>query len=309
MRNLIGICLLAVAGLSSFISEPEKKTTRTPAIEIADASTLVIAPPQEPSPFSPDYESYETRVAPWIVSADTQFTAAPVDELEGFDDYSEVSKKVDELESKLKELTKPKAADLETEQRLAALEDRLTKSESDIVDLSNGQADLTKRVEELKALIEIRCPDGKVKTASVSLDENGAGSFNLAPGEILQTIDGVAVNSASTFSGGSNGTAVATTSTISRANYGTAVYPAASGGSNGGVQYSTSYPMAASTMNYSTTNYQVSSVPVNGSTALNFQRKPAAGPLRGGNGVFSRLRNAPRASASNGVCFGPGCSQ
>lgn len=234
-----------------------------------------------------------------------QLVATQAETLQGWEQGSDESERIEKLEKQVAELTKLKSEGFDTAKRLDGLEDRMAKAESDVTDLSNGQADLTKAVEELRALIEIRCPDGKVKTATVAVDESGTGEIKLAPGEILQSIDGVPVNTLNSFSGGSNGTAVASTQSVVRANYGTATYPATSGGSNGSVQYQ-SVPMAATTT-YSTSTYSAQSMPVSGGSNVVLTRRPATGRLRSGNGPLQNLRGTSRTRTANGVCYGPDC--
>jgi len=185
------------------------------------------------------------------------------------------------------------------ESSMFAMEKEVGEHDSDIIDLSNGQADLTKRVQELTALIEKRCPDGTVKTQSVAVNQVGSTSFNLAKGEILLSVDGVPV-SPQFSSGGSNGSTVASTTTTSTANYGS--YPVAapqSGGSNGSLQYT------QSAQNYQTSSYNVSTTPTATNTQVQIApRRPlqnlrANAPLRS---VFTPRGNATCNDPNNPNC-------
>jgi len=184
------------------------------------------------------------------------------------------------------------------ESSMFAAEKELGEHDKDIIDLGNGQADLTKRVEELTALIEKRCPDGTVKTQSVAVNPVGSTSFNLAKGEILLSVDGVPV-SPQLSSGGSNGSAVASTVTTSTANYGS--YPVAapqSGGSNGSLQYTQS-------QQYQTSSYNVSTTPTATNTEVQIAPRRPLQNLRAK--VQQRSTVTSKAPMRNSTCTGPNC--
>lgn len=242
----------------------------------------------------------EVDLSPWVMQgSDVTLVAAQGAAIAGWED-DKSDERIASLEAAVKDLMTVKASSFDFETRLDTLETQMAEAKSDIVDLSNGQADLTKRVEELTALIEKRCPDGTVKTAAVKLNALGTGEFNLAPGEVLLSVDGVAV-APKAFSGGSNGSTVATTSTTTTStNYGS--YPPAapmSGGSNGSLQY------RAQVQNYQTSTYDVQTTPTPTTTNVQVQRRPLQ-QLRTNAPLRSRL--APKSPQSAPpVCFGPNC--
>jgi hypothetical protein len=252
--------------------------------------------------------AFEESVEPWVVKgADVTLVAAPADLTQSFDLIeSQTDERLDRVEAKVESLSKVKSAPLEStfvlEQQVAGLLKRMANVESDVVDLSNGQADLTKRVEELFALIETRCPDGKVKTASVSLNATGSGTYALAPGEVLLSVDGVPVSSSRTFSsGGSNGSQVMSTMTTTTS-YGSSV-PVAYGGSNGNVSVSNQV--------YQTESYRVQATP----TQVQVQRRPLlTNPQTGAPRTPVRTllqrpaeNRAARATVQALQCTGPNC--
>lgn len=286
MRNLIGICVLAIAGAMLLLNESQVTATPMPK-DLDNQMTLVSV--VEPQVTRLDTMDYESRVAPWLISPPVELVAAQSAAIQGWEDDTEATnERIAELEEKIAELSKVKTSSAGLELQFNELEDRLSKLESSVTDVQNDHAALAKRVDELFALIEVRCPDGKVKTSKVSLNESGSGGIVLAPGERLLTIDGVPVAS-NTFSGGSNGTTVA--STMTSTNYGSVPVAGPSGGSNGNVNYT------AQAVNYQTSTYSVQSTSVGQSTNVQVQRRPL-------QSVRSAL--SPRARA-NAKCVGPNC--
>jgi hypothetical protein len=243
---------------------------------------------REPSPFELQ-RAFDESVSPWLVQPPKIHLIAQQGELtQSFDLESQNAAKIRSLEHKLLELSQVKASSFGMEQRIDTLESQMREVKSDVVDLSAGQADLVKRIEELAALIEVRCPDGKVKTAAVQLNATGMGTYALAPGEILLSVDGVPVNAAS--SGGSTGSFTASTTT---ANYGS--YPTSapkSGGSNGSLNYT------AQQTSFQTSTYDVRTTPTPTATNVQVQRRPLQ-QIRSNGGLFNR--NAPQ------TCIGPNC--
>lgn len=251
-------------------------------------------PFEQPTPvkYEASEKAFDTSVDPWMVKPPivdmvrligTQATPAS-----SWDDGSAA---IEAIEARVAKL----------ESSMFAAEKELGEHDKDIIDLGNGQADLKKRVEELTALIEKRCPDGTVKTQSVAVNPVGSTSFNLAKGEIVYSVDGVPV-SPQFSSGGSNGSTVASTTTTSTANYGS--YPVAapqSGGSNGSLQYT------QSAQQYQTSSYNVSTTPTATNTQVQIApRRPlqnlrAKAPVRS---VFTPRGNARCNDPNNPNCNG-----
>jgi hypothetical protein len=269
MRNLI-YPLIAVAVILACTFQAEKpvfqeQPEEIPAVQVIDRQPIE-----------------QADLSQWVANpSEVHLIAAQGAAIDGWESDND---RITKLEDAVKDLMKVKTSNFDLETRVDTLENQMAETKTDVSALS-------KRVDELAALIEVRCPDGKVKTAAVKLNSTGSGQFNLAPGEVLLSVDGVAVNSTS-FSGGSNGTAVATTRTTTQ--YGSPPPSPTSGGSNGSLQYSTQ------SVNYQTSSYNVQSTPTPTTTNVQVQRRP----LQQLRSTIAPRRNAPQSAP---VCFGPNC--
>lgn len=234
--------------------------------------------------------AFDANVKPWVVKApEIHFISDQGELTQTFDDRASDNMRFQQIEDAIAQISKASSSGFDLEKRLDTLESQMVEVKSDVVDLSAGQADLVKRVEELAALIEVRCPDGKVKTATVALNATGTGSYNLAPGEILLSVDGVPVSPKA--SGGSTGSFTASTTSTQ---YGSTPPSPISGGSNGSLNYT------AQTTNYQTSTYDVQTTPTPTATNVQVQRRPMQ-QLRSGGGLFNR------GTRSTATCTGPNC--